>query len=823
MHMRTPHFAVICLIVTGFASLVGQNSFANAQEARAAGSDASVQLSPACRSVTLDGTWQLSYGPVKSLDTLKEDLTQPPSDYSTIPATVPGDTGLDLMAAGKVKDPTVGKNVFELLKYETYQWWYKRTFPTPQLNAGEKAELVFDGLDCLGTVWVNGKLAGRAADMFIAHRFDVTSLLHPAGEQNEVLVRIDPALLAGRVQCYPGEWHLFGHWNHLTIRKSGFQYGWDVAPRIIGAGLWQSVRLEMTKPTHLRSVYWTTKVISLEKKQASEIVDWDFETDRIDIYPMKIRVELSRNGKVVLQKEFRTLDTHGQQCMDGISNVDFWWPRGFGEPALYDARVSLLDENGNLLDERKDRIGIRKIQLMHTDITMPQSPGYFYFLVNGQKLFIRGGNWGFLDSFPSREAKRLDKMFPLIVDMNLNLIRLNGQGLYGSDRLYQLCDENGVLVWQDFTLGNERAQQTDAFRATMAEEAGAAITRIRNHPSLAIYCGGNEADYDYYVRDGLDPNTIDTITRAVFPQAIQRYDFGRTNGGYIFSTPDIGPALIPIGTKALPDVHLYSSAYFKAPFFTSDVAASFVSETGRGGIPSRASLVQMMDPGCVDPWVKNHELNDEWAVKFSQNFPWDNYNGKISDVIADIKNTFTDVPENLDDLIVASQAAQGEALKFWVDLWRIRKGDRWGINIWSFHDGWPLISYGMVDYYNRKKLSYEYVQDSMRDVQAICGEVENGVHPVVIVNDTLQPVRGTVKVERVGEAAAPLLDTKFEVGANGKIKVGAIPKPKGSEMWQLEWKLENGLEFKTHYLATESKVSLKEYEGWMKQLGISIP
>ena len=815
--MRPTLFSIPCLIVFVAALVTGRTG-----TARAAGTNESVQISPARRSVSLDGTWQLTFGPIANLDALREDPTEPAAGDKTIAATVPGDTGLDLQAAGIVKDARVGKNVYEMLKYESYRWWYKRAFPTPQLNAGEKAELVFDGLDCLGTVWVNGKLAGRAADMFIAHRFDVTGLLKPAGEENEVLVRIDPPILPGREQHYPGEWRLPGHWSALGVRKSGFQYGWDVAPRIVGAGLWQGVRLEITKPTHLRTVYWTTKVVTPAKKLASETVDWDIATDRLDIFQMKIRVELSRNGKVALQKEFRVLDTHGEQTMDGISNVDYWWPRGFGEPALYDAKVSLLDENGTVLDERSEKIGIRKIQLAHTDITTPESPGYFTFIVNGQKLFARGANWGYLDSFPSREAARLEKMFPLIVDMNLNLIRLNGQGLYGSDRFYQLCDENGVMVWQDFTLGNERVEQTDAFRATMAEEAAAAITRIRNHPSLALYCGGNEADYDYYVRDGLDPNTSDKVTREVFPAAIQRYDFGRTNGEYLPSTPYIGPGLVNVGLKALPDVHLYSSVYFKAPFFTTDVKASFASETGRGGVPVRASLEEMLDPEYVNPWTKGHEWNDEWMVKTAQLFPWDKSPGGLNGMLEEINTMFTAAPDNLDDLIVASEAVQGEALKFWVDSWRIRKGERWGINIWSFHDGWPLISYGMVDYYNRKKLSYDYVQEAMRDVQAICGEAENGRHPVVIVNDTLKPVKGTVTVTRAGETAA-LLDAKFEVGANGKVKAGEIAEPKGSEMWQLAWKLEDGREFKTHYLATQGKVSLKDYEGWMKEAGIAMP
>ena len=808
--------------ITGLVAALGLflTSFSPAQDSLSSASAGTVSLSFARRTLSLNGRWQLTYGPIKSLDTLKQDSAQPPTYDTTIPATVPGDVLLDLVGAGLVKEPTIGKNVFDLLKYESYQWWYRRSFPTPPLN-GVKADLVFDGVDCFGKVWVNGKLAGRTANMFIGHCFDVTSLLAPEGGTNEVLVRIDPATLAGREEHFPGEMYGPGHWTHLSVRKSGVRYGWDMAPRIVGAGLWQGVRLELTKPTHLRSTYWTTKVANVsEKGTASVIVGWDFATDRVDIFPMKIRVELSRNGKIALQKEFRTLDTHGQETIDGIKDLDYWWPRGFGEPALYDARVSLVDENGTVLDERKERVGIRTIQLVHTDTTSPQARGNFFFLVNGQQVFIKGANWGYLDVFPSREDKRVDKVVGLLAEMNSNMIRINGCGVYGSDRLYDLCDQNGILVWQDFMLHNARYPQTDEFRKVIAEEAASAISRLRNHPSLALWCGGNEVDHEYSVRDGLDPNK-DTISREVLPQAVQRFDPYRVKA-YLPSCPYLGPELIAKGFKYLPEVHLYSSVYFKAPFFTSDVIAPFASEIGRASLPGRASLTQMLDPDFVDPWTRDHQWNEEWSVKTPALFPWDDGRGGLNGIMNEIRTVFKDIPDKLDDLILASQATHAEALKFWIDSWRIKKGDRTGILFWSFMDGWPLISFGVVDYYDRKKLAYDYVQESQRDVQVICGEAEGGRHPVVVVNDTLAPVQGHVTVRRAGETV-PVLEKDFAVGANGKETIGSIPQPEKPEMWQMEWKLQDGHQFKGHYLSTKGTVPLKDYLAWMKLLGIRTP
>jgi beta-mannosidase len=187
-----------------------------------------------------------------------------------------------------------------------------------------------------------------------------------------------------------------------------------------------------------------------------------------------------------------------------------------------------------------------------------------------------------------------------------------------------------------------------------------------------------------------------------------------------------------------------------------------------------------------------------------------------------IKGVFGEVPEKLDDFILASQVTQAEALKFWMDFWRIGKGHRWGILVWNLRDCWPVVSVSVVDYYNRKNLAYDYLRESQRDVQAICGEAQKGRHPLVIVNDTLQPVQGHVVVQQAA-TTTPLLECDYQVDANGKAQVGEIPQPEDSQMWRIQWTLKDGRQFTSHYLAAKGVVRLGDYRKWMKELGIRMP
>lgn len=770
-------------------------------------------LTPARRALNLNGRWSLTYGAV-TLATM--ETAAPPAGWKTISAQVPGNVELDLMKAGKLPDPSVGNNILKLRQLEDHQWWYQRDFDAPAAASGEHVELVFDGLDCIATIWVNGQLAGHTANMLIPHRLDVTRLLRPG--RNQLRVRLDPAVLVGRMHSAgPGEWAEEGHWESLSVRKAPHMYGWDILPRAVSAGIWRDVRLEYVHSTHWNWSYWATRQADAAHRSATVELDWEFATERTLPEQYRVHIALSRNGHTIYESDVSALSTRGRQTLQ-LENVDLWWPRGYGEAALYDASVTLNDREGHVVDELHTALGIRTIALSHTGMTRPEAPGDFGFIVNGERIFVKGTNWVPLDSLHSRDLQHVDAAVGMLNELNCNMVRCWGGNVYESDRFFDLCDRAGIMVWQDFALACALYPQNDSFYEVMREEATAVTSRLRNHPSLALWAGNNEIDdaYSWTGLGHLDPNH-DRISREVLPGVVAQMDPYRA---YLPSSPYHSPELFAAGNDArwMPEVHLWGPrGYYKTPYYTGS-AAHFVSEIGYHGAPSRASLEQMFDASSVYPWTKDHEWNDEWLTKSVRFHPLaTNTAGRNDLMLKQVRALFGAVPDKLDDFVLASQITQAEAMKFFVEFWRHDKGQRWGILWWNLRDGWPLISDAVVDYYDRPKLAYQYLLRVQRDVQAICDEAVAGRHPITVVNDTREPARGHLALRKAGSGAV-LYESDFDIAANGKVDLGSIPHPDQAEMWLIEWSWNGRPAVTSHYLAAAAPISLEQYRQWLPLL-----
>jgi beta-mannosidase len=761
---------------------------------------------------SLDGSWQLSYGPQRP------DGPRSPADlaragWPAIAAMVPGNVELDLMKAGKLPELSVGTNIYRLRELEGNQWWYQRIFPTPKRPGNTRIELVFEGIDCLGTVFLNGREVGQTRNMFIAHRFDVTDLLREEGAENELAVRLDSAVIEGRKhQPAAVEGASSVNWDSLAIRKAPHMYGWDIMPRIVSAGLWRSVRLEFMPVTHWQDVYFTTLQADPAQHKARVLVDWQFDTEQFDIGHWQVRVSLERNSKITHASTHSVVNPHDRQVFE-LSDVELWWVRGYGGQPLYDLTLELLDGDGKVLDTWRQQVGIRTIKLVRSELTTPEKPGEFVFVINGEKVFVKGSNWVPLDGLHSRDKGHLASTFAMVVDLNCNMLRCWGGNVYEDHDFFELCDQSGVMVWQDFAMACAIYPQTDAFAAEIQAEAGAVVRKLRNHPSLGLWAGNNEIDeaYDGWFGTRLDPNT-DRLSRQVLPEVVRQYDPVRD---YLPSSPYHSPAMVQAGSQGQlkPEDHLWGPRDdFKGRFYT-DSPAHFASEIGYHGCPDRRSLEQMMDPGFVWPW----QNNEQWLTRAVRPLPsMTNYDYRIPLMAKQMGVLFGSVPDNLDDFVLASQISQAEADKFFIEMFRSAKWRRTGIIWWNLRDGWPIISDAIVDYYNRPKLAYRYVKCAQSDVCAMCGEAEAGRHPMVVVNDTLAKVGGHVVVSDLG-SHQNLFESDYHVGPNGREVVGLIPQAAQPAMWLIEWTV-GGQKFQNHYLAGPRPFKLDDYKRWLKSL-----
>ncbi|GHT22019.1 beta-mannosidase [Bacteroidia bacterium] len=758
--------------------------------------------------VSLNGKWELSYWeqprkPVRTPDAMQQVT------FKTIPATVPGNVELDLQAAGIIHDPMIGNNVWEMRPYEGHQWCYSRTFPTPAVEDGQTVMLCFGGIDCLADIWLNGKLLASPENMLIEHRYDVTDLLDRQ-KDNKLQVIIRSAVLYSQENLRDGLGRKDVNGEGANLRKAPHSYGWDILPRLVSAGLWRDVSLQIMNPIYFTDVFWVTNWADTAKKRAGMKVEYQLVLPFKELDKHQAVVTLKRNGKVVYQhSEILYLNMYRHSFT--LENVELWWPRGYGDPALYEASVSIVDKQGKTLARDVKNIGVRTMTLMHTEITTPEKPGEFCFKVNGEKIFVKGTNWVPVDALHSRDAALLNGVMDMAVDLNCNMIRCWGGNVYEDHAFFDLCDRNGIMVWQDFSMACDAYPQSPEFIAKIYEEVRSVVLKLRNHPGLILWSGNNENDGKFG-----DPNR-DLISRGVIPEAISAWDPTRS---YLPSSPWYSPEFVKNGRngKLLPEHHLWGPrGYYKDPFYT-DLQCHFVSEIGYHGCPNRETLEKMFDKDFVYPWKKGtFEWNDQWQTKASKEHLYSHGTDDRNDLmINQVKVVFGDVPTDLDRFIFASQSVQAEAMKFFVELWRMDKFRKTGILWWNLRDGWPMISDAVTDYYNSKKLAYYYIKQVQQNACVMIGDANESKHPVIAVNDTREEKQGTVTVRDL-DTKEVLLSGKFVIPVNGKTEIGSIPESGKHAMWVIEYTLGNE-KFTNHYLNGTPPFKLADYERWYKKI-----
>lgn len=756
---------------------------------------------------SLDGAWILRGGPGAEVPLRPQGLDALPA----IPATVPGNVELDLHAAGLAPDPLVAPNTWDYVRFETWAWWYERAFDAdPALLAAGRCELVLEGLDCIGAAWLNGVHLGDTANALIAHHLDATAALRPG--RNLLRIRVGSGLREARAAGGGpvATTHQATGFESLRLRKAAHQSGWDIMPRLLSAGLWRSVRLEAVPAHAVADAYWATLAADAAARTATVVVDWSLRLpdqgwERWSVRVLLDGAEVARAG-VCAQRGRRVLRLH---------DVDLWWPRGWGEARLHEARIELLDPAGACVHADARRIGIRTVALSRSEALDAAGNGDFALVVNGQRLYARGTNWVPLDALHSRDGAHLDAALAMLAELGCNTVRMWGGNVYESEDFFAWCDAHGMLVWQDFAFGCGAYPQDDAFAAAVAAEAEAVVRRLRNRACLALWCGSNETDQAVeWAWPGLrlDPNR-DRITRRVLAQAVADHDPVRA---YLPSSPYLGPAVHAGGGQ--PEDHLWGPRDdVKGPYYAAS-PARFVSECGYHGLPSRASLERMLPPGTpLWPFVGNPALLP-LAVR---PLPGDaGYDHRLALAARQAAQLIGREPEGIDELIAASQLAQAEALKFLIERWRAGKGRTGGLLWWNLRDGWPIISDAVVDWFGGRKAAYGVIRACQQDAVVLVEEAVAGAHRVLAVNDGLRPLRLAVAIDRLGGAA--LWSGDATVPANAARPLCHLPAVVGApQCWRLRWS--GDAAGANHYVAGARPWPLEALTAWYRALGHALP
>jgi beta-mannosidase len=753
--------------------------------------------------VSLNGNWKLYYFPqdsggIQTPDQLKD------SGLIPIPAQVPGNVELDLMAIGELPDLMVGTNITTLKNYELYEWWYEKQFSTPDLKTGQKVNLIFHGVDCTATYWLNGQCIGSSDNMLIEHVFEVSHFLSTQGS-NTITIRIKSPMISALDREFLPWMSMHQMWwdtSRLWMRKAAHSYAWDIMPRALSAGVWRSVELEIQEQNVIKDLYFSTAAV--QQSTAQLVMNYQLIVDPQLLYELEIRCFGECEGSTFDAKE--TLRFKSGTLRFQIHDARLWWPRGYGKANLYQVTTQIL-HRGKVLAERSERIGVRTLELLRTNITDNHNPGEFLFKVNGTPILAKGSNWVPADVFHSKDAAKYERLLGYFSALNCNMLRSWGGGVYEDHAFFDLCDAHGIMVWQDFAMACGLYPQDEQFYEIMRKEAVAVVTKLRNHASLALWCGDNECDQNFWGK-GIDPNT-NKITREILKDIVFKYDPKRP---YVPSSPYYSPEVVAAkNVRLTPEAHLWGPRdYFKSEYYKGNMS-HFIGEIGYHGSPNLSSIKKFIEQEYLWPW----QDNEQWIVHATEMLGAKGLWASRIKLMADqIKELFGCCPDNIEDFVLASQISQAEAKKFFVEMTRLKKWRRTGVLWWNMADGWPQFSDAIIDYYGEKKLAYHYIARVQQPVCLMIDEPEGWHVQVVAGNDSREDKTVDYKIWDADSGHILLQGTTLTQANENKV-LGKIRISNGEhKLYLMQWRLD-GKTYGNHYLHGYPAFSLEQYKKWM--------
>ncbi|WP_375180840.1 glycoside hydrolase family 2 protein [Chryseobacterium sp.] len=631
-------------------------------------------------------------------------------------ASVPGTVHLDLMNNKIIPDPYKDENEKKVQWIENEDWDYQTSFNISSKDLeNQNIELIFNGLDTFSEIYLNGKLIESTDNMFRKWTIPVKQSLKK--DENVLQVKFRSAVNVGKelAQKVP---FIMPESPRSFVRKAQYQFGWDWGPRLVTAGIWKDVKLNFWNAARLDHVKIEQK--NLTKQKADLNIQAEIFTEKEGKYTFSIN---GKSQNISLKSGLNLISIPYQ-----IQNPKLWQPNGWGNPNLYDIKVS-LQKDSKMIAEKSEKIGLRTVELIQEKDEKGKS---FYFKVNGKPMYTKGTNWIPGDSFSPRMTKeKYQQLIKACKDANMNMIRVWGGGIYEDDEFYKACDENGILVWQDFMFAGSFYPSDENFQKNVELEVKDQIERIQNHPSLALWCGNNEIDeaivnwgyqkqFKYSKEDSLQVwKDYKKIFHEVIPNAIQKYA-SSDKQIYWESSPSIGWGHKESLTEG--DSHYWGVWWGEQTFeIYNEKVPRFASEYGFQGMPTLETTKSMFsgnpDLSLQNGTIKAHEKHSRgWEII-------ENY----------MKRDYK-VPTDFVKYNYVSQLLQARGMQIAIEAHRRAKPYNMGTLYWQLNDCWPVVSWSSIDYSGNWKALHYQVKRSFENQVILMAEKE-GILTFYAIND----------------------------------------------------------------------------------------
>ncbi|MBD2867452.1 beta-mannosidase [Paenibacillus arenilitoris] len=694
-------------------------------------------------------------------------------DEKWMDAVVPGCVHTDLLRCGTIADPFRATNEHDLQWIDKLDWEYETRFDADGgMLASSNLQLVFDGLDTYADVYLNGKHVLSADNMFRTWKADVLGIVtekdnvltvrfrSPVSEDLPKIKKLGYNLPASNDQSELGG--LGEDKISVFARKAPYHYGWDWGPRFVTSGIWREARLEGWSDAKVSDVFVRQDRVTVE--EAALTVGVTIEADR----DFDSVVRLSAEGHCWEQAVSLKRGTNVVQIPATIIGPKLWWSRGLGEAYLYVIKAELY-RGAEMVAAGSARTGLRSVRLVRDKDAAGAS---FYFELNGVPVFAKGANHIPNDSFLTEVTEeRYRHEIATAAESNMNMLRVWGGGIYEQPAFYELCDEYGILIWQDFMFACSMYPGDEAFLSNVRAEAEENVKRLRNHPSIVLWCGNNEIDsawseYEENGGWGWKKNytaeqrkkiwaDYEAVFHRILPEVVDACAPGMAywpSSPLVSLTGDRSQHAHPLSSEG--DIHYWGVWHSVEPFENYNVKIGrFMSEYGFQSFPEYDTVMTFA--------TESDLALDSKVMRAHQK------NGDGNRLIKEYMDIYMSEPKDFPSFLYMSQVLQAEAMKIAIEAHRRKMPYCMGTLYWQMNDCWPVASWSGMDYYGKWKAMQYYAMNSFKDTMVSFDRTDGGRVEAHVVRDELSALSGELRVVLHDFAGAELKREVASVSVEG--------------------------------------------------------